>query len=378
MTDRYEIAFQIGEDALGAIYVANDLMLKRRVMMRNIDYGDHPNVEIRDDSWRNEFTQYAGRLSTMQHPNMLALYDITVGDKGAAVVTQYVKGESLAERLASGGLGQIGVYKMATDMLDVLHAAHTSNVFHGAFHTGSIRRVPRAAGGHRYLLMDLGLNQLASMVRAKKVKVLDPVLLAPEMHDQSQEPDAKADLFMFGQLCYTALVNRHPFSGKSREECLSAYQEIGTPHLREHMDGIDPGFAAWVMSLVEVDPKRRPANTEDAMAQLDAVDIGEPEPNVAGKTHAVKKKYVVPTPKPKKEELSLVTNSRSDSVYTAAANSAAAARRTVDEVQNMGSSNIGASMQRKSGKKMLAFIVVVLVILTIGGLLVAFNKGLIG
>ena len=91
----------------------------------------------------------------------------------------------------------------------------------------------------------------------------------------------------------------------------------------------------------------------------------------------------MPTPKPKKEELSLVTNSRSDSVYTAAANSAAAARRTVDEVQNMGSNNIGASMQRKSnrksGKKILAFLLVVaFVLLTIGGLFMAFNKGLIG
>ena len=96
MTDRYEMAFQIGEDAFGPVYLANDTMLKRRVMMRHISYGDSPEVQTRDDSWREEFNRYAGKLSTKQHPNMLALYDISVDADKASIVTQYVEGQSLA------------------------------------------------------------------------------------------------------------------------------------------------------------------------------------------------------------------------------------------------------------------------------------------
>ena len=155
--------------------------------------------------------------------------------------------------MVGGGIGAFigGVHRMAADMLEALHAAHQSDVFHGALHTGSIKRVHRATGGHRYLLVDLGLNQLTSMVRAEKVKVADPILMAPELHKDDHEPDAKADLFMLGQLCYTALVGGHPFSDKTTEECLEAYSTDGMPPLEDYVEGVNPEFSAWVMRLLE-------------------------------------------------------------------------------------------------------------------------------
>ena len=194
MTERYEIVSQIGEDQLGSLYLADDTMLQRRVMFRHVEHGDSVAAASRGDSWRKDFGKFAGKLSTMQHPNLLTIYDISIEDSGAFVVTQFVKGDSLAERLERGALGQIGVYRMASDMLEALHAAHQSDVFHGALHTASISRVHRAAGGHRYLLVDLGLNQLVSMVKGEKVNVADPVLMAPELHVKNHQPDAKADL----------------------------------------------------------------------------------------------------------------------------------------------------------------------------------------
>ena len=377
MTDRYEMAFQIGEDAFGPVYLANDTMLKRRVMMRHISYGNSPELQTRDDSWREEFNRYAGKLSTKQHPNMLALYDISVDADKASIVTQYVEGQSLAERLAKGPLGQSGVYKMAADMLDMLHSAHASNIFHGALHTGSIRRVPRAAGGHRYLLMDLGLNHLASMVKAQKMKVVDPVLVAPEMYDPEHELDIKADLFMFGQLCYTALANAHPLLGKSVEERLRIYQDTGMPHLRHHSEGVNAGFAAWVMTMVEVDPRRRPINMADAIAQLEAVDLGEPEPNVAGETQAVEKIYVETAPEPveKKSDLVMQTQgqndferAKQDSVRAAAANSAAASRKRMEEQRTSTLQGPPVAHQVKGGRKSIKiWIILILLVALIGG-----------
>ncbi|BDS07939.1 hypothetical protein NT6N_29790 [Oceaniferula spumae] len=287
MTDRYEIVSQLGHDQLGSVYLADDTMLQRRVMFRHIEHGDNVEAEERGDAWRKEFATFAGKLSTMQHPHMLTIYDISVEKSGAFVVTQYVKGDSLAERLSEGPLGQIGVFRLAADMLEALHAAHKSDVYHGALHTSSIMRVHRAAGGHRYLLVDLGLNQLVSMVKDEKVKVADPVLMAPELHDNDHEPDAKADLFMLGQLCYTALAGGHPLSGKSIEECIETYRTEGMPPLEDYVDDIQPEFSAWVMSLLEYDPEKRPADTGEAMVALHTITINEPEPNVPGKTHAV-------------------------------------------------------------------------------------------
>ena len=136
MTDRYQIAKELGEDEFGVVNLADDTMLQRRVMLRHIEYGENPEVKARDDSWKKEFTQYAGTLSAMQHPNMLAIYDISVQGNGADVVTQLVKGDVLADRLERGALAQMGVYKMASDILEALHAAHEAGVYHGGLHMG--------------------------------------------------------------------------------------------------------------------------------------------------------------------------------------------------------------------------------------------------
>ena len=287
MTDRYTKSNSLGVDILGSVYLAEDTMLQRRVVLRQIEYGEGKDKGSRDDEWRKDFAKRAGMLGAMQHPNMVTVYDINLDDNGANIVSQLVEGQTLAERLAEGPLAQLGVYRMASDMLEVLHAAHDSEVFHGALHTGSITRVDRASGGHRYLLMDLGLNQLASMVRGEKVKVADPVLMAPELHEVGHDATAKSDLFMLGQLCYTALVGGHPFSEKSSEECQEAYQTEGIPHLESYVQGVDPDFASWVMSLVEVDPEKRPKDTSAAMVTLHTIKLDEPAPNVPGETQAI-------------------------------------------------------------------------------------------
>lgn len=390
MIDRYEIVSQLGEDLLGAVYLADDTMLQRRVMFRHIEQADRKVVESRSDSWRKDFSKFAGKLCNMQHPNLLTIYDISTEDDGAFVVTQYIEGDSLAERLEKGALGQVGVHRMAADMLEALHAAHQSGVYHGALHTASVSRVHRAAGGHRYLLVDLGLNQLVSMVKGEQVSVADPVLLAPELHDRDVEPDARADLFMLGQLCYTALVGGHPFSGMDADECVAAYQSKGMPPLSDYVENVDPGFAEWVMRLVSHDPLARPMDTAEAMVSLHTITLDEVAPNVPGETHAVELAEmpqlrastgpVAATPATPVSTFGNPTPQRqpaNSAVHAAAANSAAKAQGLGlglgTSAQSAGAlhQDIVAEAKKKTLKLTLSGILAVLVV---GGLFIMLNQ----
>ena len=327
MSDRYEIATQLEEDVLGTVYLADDVMLKRRVMLRKIEFDDAEEAKKRDESWRKDFAKYAGMLGAAQHPNMLTIYDVSIQDDGANVVTQFIEGEPLVERLEQGPIRQVGVFRMADDLLDAMHAAHKRKVFHGALHTGSVVRVSRASGGHRYLVVDLGLNQLASMVKGKEVTVADLVLRAPELHEEGRRIDEQADLFMIGQLCYTALVGGHPFAGKSSEECLEAYQADGMPHIRDYVEDVDSVFADWIMRLVASDPEKRPKDTGEAMRELHKIELSEPEPNVPGETHAIPS-YT--SPDELVEQAEPATAPAVDPVHEAAANSAAASQKAAN------------------------------------------------
>ena len=274
MTDRYEIIKLIGKDPAGGVYLAEDSMLGRKVMFRHID--TEPDDD-RPKSWAKEMSSYAGKLCTFQHPNIVTIYDAPVDEDGVSMVTQYVEGETLAERLQVGPLMEIAVHRMASDLLDALHAAHDAGVYHGALHTGSIIRLPRASGGHRYIILDIGLNTLATMVKGRDVHIADPVLLAPELHSEDSEPDESADLFMVGQLCYTAMAGGHPFSGKSAEDAAEAHLAGELPPLREYAPDMQEDFEAWVMKMSCGDRAGRPASIKEATDELNKIIIQEPE-----------------------------------------------------------------------------------------------------
>jgi serine/threonine protein kinase len=274
MEDRYKIIKLINKDAAGGVYLAEDTMLGREVAFRHIDAA--PDVE-RSKSWAKEMASYAGKLCSFQHPNIITIYDAPTDDDGVSIVTQYVKGQTLAERLVQGPLREIGSYRMASDLLEALHAVHEAGVYHGALHTGSIKRLPRASGGHRYLILDLGLNTLATMVKGQDIHIADPVLLPPELHDEDNKPDESADLFMVGQLCYTALAGGHPFSGKSAEECAAAHLAGELPPLTDYAPDTQEDFAAWVMKMCSGDRSERPKSIEEAMESLHQITVEDPE-----------------------------------------------------------------------------------------------------
>ena len=288
--DRYKIIHLLSKDAAGGMYLAEDTMLGRKVVYRHIDAGSD---DKRSSTWAEEMATYAGKLCSFQHPNIITIYDVPIDETGFSLVTQYVEGETLAERLKEGPLREFGAYRMAHDLLEALHTAHDAGVYHGALHTGSIKRLPRATSGFRYLILDLGLNTLATMVKGEDIHIADPVLLAPELHSDNPEPDESSDLFMVGQLCYTALAGGHPFSGRPAEECAPAHLAGELPPLTDYRPDLNPDFAAWVMKMCSGNREDRPASIDDAADSLHAFKVIDPDANSA--TASVPVAVAVPT-----------------------------------------------------------------------------------
>lgn len=280
MTERYQIISLIEEDQLGSVYLAKDTTLQRNVIFRSFH-------KMADGKRPEGFSSYTGKLCALQHPNLLTIYDISSNEKGYFMVTQFLEGESLEQRLSQGALNQVGVHNMACDVLDALHAAHSSGLFHGALRTDSIKRLPRVRGGHRYLIVDFGQDRLSSMLCGSPVMMADPVMRAPELSGRNKVADSSSDLFTLGQLCYIALVGGHPYAGKSPEECAQAYQDGGLPHLSAYVQGVQSDFADWVMWLVSGSPDKRPFSSQQAMDALHAITLKAPSPNVPGRTEAV-------------------------------------------------------------------------------------------
>ena len=274
MDNRYEISQLLTKDQIGGVYLAEDSTLGRKVAFRNFErvVGEEILTEPNE-----KFAQFSGKLTALQHPNLITIYDIAFDDGEAYMVTQYSEDESLAERLEQGPLPQNQVYNMASDVLDALYAAHSSEIFHGALNTGSVRRIPKASGGHRYFVVDMGLNHLAEIIRGTEGGLIDPILIAPELQDGAGL-NARSDLFMLAQLCYTALAGGHPFADKTGEECIKLYQDNALPPIRDYVPNVHQEFVDWIMLLAKGNPHERPANVQEAIQLLAPIYVPEPRP----------------------------------------------------------------------------------------------------
>ena len=287
MSNRYEITSLIEKDHVGEVFLAQDITLQRKVVYRKFEVDQK--IKKNRKGHPASFAQYTGRLCALQHPNLLTIYDIDRTEEGYFMVTQFIEAELLVDRLKQGAMAQVGVHNMVSDLLDAFHAIHGVGLFHGALRSDSVKRLARVRGGHRYLIVDLGLEKISSVLGGSSDVLGDTVLMAPELLDSNGggQPDASSDLFALGQLCYISLAGGHPMSGSSPEECAQMYRNGGMPEIKGYAEGVQLDFADWIMGLIASDPKHRPASVSDAMASLQKITLNAPMPNVAGLTQAV-------------------------------------------------------------------------------------------
>jgi serine/threonine protein kinase len=272
MTERYHIIRLIAKDQLGGTYLAEDKELERQIAFRHFDKGHGSEPEA---NWEDAFTQYVTKLNALQHPNLIAIHDFDIDDDHPVIITQFIEADTIAQCLQRDALGVIETVNMALDLLTGLQAAHAFGIYHGAMHTGSVKRLALAHGGHHYLIIDLGWKHLSSIVMGEEIHLEDPVLIPPEIFGQTDAANAQSDLFMIGQLCYTALAGGHPFAEHTPEECAAAYQAGKMPPLATFADNIPSKLTDWITSMTMSDPKQRPASAQEAIDALQAIDFSE-------------------------------------------------------------------------------------------------------
>ncbi|NWK56410.1 protein kinase [Verrucomicrobiaceae bacterium N1E253] len=279
MSNRYEITSLLEKDRLGDVYMALDVTLQRKVVFRKFESQSA-------ESLPEHFASFTGKLCALQHPNLLTIYDIDHNDEGYYMVTQYVDSEALVDRLKRGSLSVTGVFNMASDLLDALHAIHSVGLIHGALRSDSVSRIDRVRGGHRYLVGDLGLDTLSAMLGGRDDVSSDLELSAPELLEGAK-PNEQGDLFALGQLCYIAVAGGHPMSGNTVDEYIQAYQQGGMPDVKQYAPELQQDFADWIMRMVAADPADRPESAEAAMIGLHEITVNAPASTIPGMTQAV-------------------------------------------------------------------------------------------
>lgn len=275
----YEILSAIGAGNSGEVYKASDTRLNRSVTVKVLP------AEFAPDAARKERVKRdAQTLASLNHPNICALYDVGSQEGVEYVVTEWLEGETLAQRLAKGALEIDEALKIGTAIADALDKAHRRGVTHRGLNPSAVMLTPNGVK-----LLDFGLSladsaaaapgSFTSMTTRTAGSALTSVpayaapYLAPELWEGA-EADARADIFAAGCILYEMVTGKPAFEGKTPALLIAAIQTIDPEPVSKLQPLAPPALDYVLKRCFAKNPKQRLQTAWDLFSQLQWITDG--------------------------------------------------------------------------------------------------------
>jgi Tol biopolymer transport system component len=286
----YRIVARIADGPAGAAYTAEDLRLKRTVVLRLL-----PKPARTDD--HAAVLAEAKAASALNHPHIAAVYDIDQSDDTDFIAVEYVRGKPLGEAIPRRGMEVSAALKYGIQICDALAAAHADGMVHRDLKPDNIMISESGLAK----VLDFGLSKLSEPLRVTPARRRDPAssdgttgernaargnhttYLAPEQAE-GRKGDRRSDIFSFGAILYEMLSGRPAFSGETEADALAAAAGSSPKPLRELVVGIPAEIERMVNRCLRKDPNRRFQLAEDLKLTLEELleewDAGTLTPTV--------------------------------------------------------------------------------------------------
>ncbi|HEX9110950.1 MAG TPA: WD40 repeat domain-containing serine/threonine protein kinase [Terriglobales bacterium] len=270
----YEIVSSAGAGGMGEVYRARDARLNREVAIKVLPAGF-----ARDPERLRRFQQEAQAAAALNHPNILAVHDFGEHEGSPYMVTEFLEGETLRERLRPGTLPVRKATEYAEQVARGLAAAHEKGIVHRDLKPENIF-VTRDG---RVKILDFGL---AKLTRPEGAVPSDAATLASQTEPgvvmgtvgymspeqvKGQNADYRSDLFSFGAILYEMLSGKRAFHGDTSVETMSAILKQDPPELRETNRTVPPALERIVRHCLEKNPDERFRSAHDVGFALENV-----------------------------------------------------------------------------------------------------------
>jgi tetratricopeptide (TPR) repeat protein/tRNA A-37 threonylcarbamoyl transferase component Bud32 len=217
----YRIESTLGQGGMGVVYLAEDLVLRRRVALKFL------NPELaRDPDARKRFLNEGRAAATLGHPNAAVLYEVGTEQDDLFLAMEYVPGVTLRDLLADGPLQWVEVLDNALEILAALREAHSKGIIHRDIKSQNVRRTPDG----RIKVLDFGLAKIVGgSTITREGSIIGTVAYMSPQQVVGEDLDGRSDLYSLGIVMYELLTGRLPFSGD---------QEVAVAHAILHEDPI--------------------------------------------------------------------------------------------------------------------------------------------
>jgi two-component system LytT family response regulator len=264
----YRVVSRLGEGGMGAVYLADDTRLGRRVALKVL-----PASLASDPERTNRFVQEARLASSLTHPNVAYIYEIGEEGKDGGlrfIAMEYVEGEPLSVRVGRGPLPLSELLSIGAQVADALDDAHSKGIVHRDIKSSNLMITPRG-----YVkVLDFGLAKLERPTRDETQlitnagTVLGTVAYMSPEQALGRDLDHRTDLFSLGVVLYEMAAARLPFSGATASETMARILNSQPAALARYNYDIPEGLDRVVRKCLEKDRERRYQTARELLVDL--------------------------------------------------------------------------------------------------------------
>ena len=265
----YRVLRLLGAGGMGEVYRAHDSRLRRDVAIKVIRtaYGTDPDLLKR-------LEREARAISQLNHPNIVAVYDVGSEQGVEYVVMELLEGETLGTKLKNGPLSARKALDYATQIARGLAAAHDKGIIHrdlkpeNVFITSDGRVKILDFGLAHQLRGDGELSRAVSKLTAPGMVVGTVAYMSPEQA-RGLTVDRRSDVFSFGSVLYEMLSGKLPFEAETVLETMMAVVNSEPPDLKEFVPNLPPVLYRIVNHCLEKSPDARFQSARDLVFDLE-------------------------------------------------------------------------------------------------------------
>ena len=269
----YEVRSLLGAGGMGEVYLADDLTLHRKVAVKLLGAD-----LISNEDRLQRFEREAYAASSLNHPNILTIYEIGTENEFHFIITEFIEGESLSQRLKREPIELLEGLEVGIQIASALSAAHEAGIIHRDIKPDNIM----LRHDHVVKVLDFGLAKLSEQASA----ALDPELrtrvlqatapgivmgtsryMSPEQA-RGEAVDARTDIWSLGVVIYQMATGRLPFSGKTNSDVLAAVIQTDPPALTTYAPDVPEDLDRIVTRTLRKDPEQRYQSVKDLELDL--------------------------------------------------------------------------------------------------------------
>ncbi len=270
---RYQIRSLIGTGGMGEVYLADDTLLRRPIAIKLLT-GDYSQKEER--LHRFELEAYAA--SSLNHPNIVTIYEIGSENGHNFIATEFVEGESLRPYARNKRLDLSEVVDVITQVASALVAAHEAGIIHRDIKPENIMLRP---DGYVKVL-DFGLAKLSEdrwhetdaeavtqlMIKTEPGRVMGTIdYMSPEQA-RGSDIDQRSDIFSLGIVFYELTARSKPFSGETKSDVLAAVLTSEVVPLNQRRPDVPDELNRIVNKCLRKNRNERYQSTKELLVDL--------------------------------------------------------------------------------------------------------------